>query len=214
MLIAEATILNAQLSNRPVSVVKVGGSLFDLPDLRVRLAEVLQSLTTYNVAIVSGGGAAADIVRRIQPVHGLTDAAAHRMAMQSLAIGEALLCELIDESTRVASMAEARKAWTVGQIVVVDAARFVLAEKAFNEQSLDETWAATSDSIAAWVATLMQAEKIVLLKSCDAANWEEATQHTDACFGHYAQTVPQIEWRNLRRTTKPTPIVPPKLPRE
>ena len=203
---AEATILNPQPTTRPISVVKVGGSLFDLPGLRLRLEEILYSLSSHNVAIVSGGGAAADIVRGMQPVHGLTDSAAHRLAMQSLAVGEALLCEIIHPSTRVASMRKAREAWLEGHIVVIDAARFVLAEKALNQQPLDETWAATSDSIAAWVATVMRAEKIVLLKSRDATCWEEATKHTDPCFEHHARTVPQIQWCNLRLTTEPTPL--------
>ena len=203
---AEATILNPQPSTRPISVVKVGGSLFDLPDLRQRLEQILKSLSSQSVAIVSGGGTAADIVRGMQPVHELTDAAAHRLAMQSLAVGEALLCEIIHPSTRVASMRKAREAWLEGHIAVIDAARFVLAEKAQNEQPLDETWDATSDSIAAWVATVMRAERLILLKSLDAACWEEAAQHTDPCFGHHARTVPQIQWCNLRLTTEPTPL--------
>ena len=44
-------------------VVKVGGSLYDLPDLGPRLRRFLDGLDDPDRLVVPGGGAAADVVR-------------------------------------------------------------------------------------------------------------------------------------------------------
>ena len=187
---------------RPIVVVKVGGSLFGLPDLRSRLAAVVGLRSSHRIGFVSGGGASADVVRQLQPVHDLSDAAAHRVAMQSLSVGESLLLELIDQATSVNSHAEARKAWRNQLIAVFSAARFVQAEHTANPLPLQETWATTSDSIAAWIATVVHAEEIVMLKSAAARTWSQSLEHVDPCFEQHARSVPLVSWGNLRETTE------------
>lgn len=51
-------------------VVKVGGSLFDLPDLGPRLRAWLKTLRTADVLLVPGGGPTADVVRSLDRAHG------------------------------------------------------------------------------------------------------------------------------------------------
>ncbi len=52
-------------------VVKVGGSLFDLPDLGPRLVQFLARLPTREIILVPGGGPIADLIRKFDQLHGL-----------------------------------------------------------------------------------------------------------------------------------------------
>lgn len=198
--------LNTASTKRSIAVVKVGGSLFDLPDLRERLMAVFDQLSTCQIAIVSGGGASANIVRELQPIHGLTDAEAHRVALRSMSVGESLLNELVGCSALAESRTAADQCGHRGRIAIIQAAKFVRTEHAANQSPLEENWSVTSDSIAAWVTVAMQATRLIMLKSVDADSWEQAVRHTDSCFGQHAETVPQVSWCNLRRTTELTEL--------
>ena len=52
-------------------VAKVGGSLFDLPDLRQRLNRWLVAQADTPVLLIPGGGELADAVRNLHRTHGL-----------------------------------------------------------------------------------------------------------------------------------------------
>lgn len=91
---------------QPAVVAKVGGSLYDLPELGERLQRLLLSFSGRRILLVAGGGTSADVVRKLQPVHELSDAAAHRIAMESLRVGERLLCELIPSAILVSSLSD------------------------------------------------------------------------------------------------------------
>ncbi|MFK7819900.1 MAG: hypothetical protein AB8G99_14355, partial [Planctomycetaceae bacterium] len=165
------------------TVIKVGGSLFDLPDLADRLAILLRQLSGERVVFVSGGGAAADTVRELQPVHQLSDAAAHRIAMESLRVGEQLLFELLPN---------ARFLKTADDCSTVAIARSPeLIESAVLNDTLRprEDWSFTSDSIAALIAQIVGAEKLILLKSISAPTREElqSSNKVDAAFLQYAE---------------------------
>ena len=67
-------------------VVKVGGSLFDLPDLGTRLAAWLRQFEESNVLLVPGGGAAADAIRDFDRVHQLGEETSHWLAIQALSL--------------------------------------------------------------------------------------------------------------------------------
>ena len=56
---------------RPLTVVKVGGSLYDLPDLHLRLQPWLSQAKTTDIILVPGGGATADVIRDFDRVHHL-----------------------------------------------------------------------------------------------------------------------------------------------
>ena len=64
-------------------VVKLGGSLFDAPALRQRLAE-LATLPGPARIVVPGGGPFADAVRALQPALAVGDLVAHRMAILAM----------------------------------------------------------------------------------------------------------------------------------
>jgi aspartokinase-like uncharacterized kinase len=72
---------NRANSSGPV-VVKVGGSLFDLPDLGPRLEVWLGARRS--VVLVPGGGPTTDVVRALDRTHRLGEEAAHWLALRSI----------------------------------------------------------------------------------------------------------------------------------
>ena len=69
-----------------MTVVKVGGSLFDHPKLGAGLRAYLESLAPAEVLLVPGGGGVADAVRELDRVHALGGEAAHWLALRSLGV--------------------------------------------------------------------------------------------------------------------------------
>src|SRR5437763_15200228 len=75
-------------------VVKVGGSLYDLPDLGPRLAAWLETLAGPTL-LVPGGGTTADIVRDLDRCHGLGEAISHDLALRALTMNAWFLAALL-----------------------------------------------------------------------------------------------------------------------
>ncbi len=121
-------------------IVKVGGSLFDLPDLRQRLGRFLATLNE-EVIIVPGGGAAADAVRDWDRVHQIGEEASHWLAVKAMDHAGGFLRELTD-------------------VAILNVETFLR-----EHDTLPHTWSVTSDSIAAHVAITMHAASLILLKS-------------------------------------------------
>ncbi len=155
-------------------VLKVGGSLFDHPGLGPGLRAYLDALAPAAVTLVPGGGAVADAVRRLDQVHGLGEEAAHRLALRSMAITAGFVAHLLDtHPPRV-------------RPPVLDAHAFFARDDG-RDGSLPHTWAVTSDSIAARVAAVAGASRLVLLKSVSLppnTPWAEAAERgwVDAHF--------------------------------
>ena len=76
-------------------VVKVGGSLFDWPDLGPRLRQWLAANAPREVILVPGGGPTADVIRTLDRTHGLGDEAAHWLALRAMAVNAELLAALL-----------------------------------------------------------------------------------------------------------------------
>src|SRR4051812_35818845 len=87
-------------------VMKVGGSLFDLPDLRERLHFVLAAFNDANVLLVPGGGAAADTVRALERVHRLGEEAAHWLAIRTMSLHAHFLGELLLDARIVSEISK------------------------------------------------------------------------------------------------------------
>jgi aspartokinase-like uncharacterized kinase len=148
-------------------VVKVGGSLFDLPDLAGRLRRWLAAQSAGDRLLVPGGGPTADVVRLLDDRHGLGEEAAHWLALRALALNAHFLAALLS-----APVVE-EPGPGVG-LAVLDAHAFARADEG-RAGCLPHTWAATSDSVAARVAEVAGAE-LVLLKSVTLSGvpWQEA----------------------------------------
>jgi aspartokinase-like uncharacterized kinase len=138
-------------------VVKVGGSLYDLPDLGRRLRAVLEELGPGGRLVVPGGGPTAAVVRAFDRDHGLGDEAAHWLALRACSLNAHLLLRLLPGARLVRHPAECRG------VAILDALAFVQGDDG-RPGALPHHWGATSDSVAARAAAVAGAE-LVLLKS-------------------------------------------------
>ncbi|MCH8841057.1 MAG: hypothetical protein IH831_10395, partial [Planctomycetes bacterium] len=79
------------MNARQVRVVKVGGSLFELPDLACRLRQWLSRQSSAHHVLLAGGGPLADQVRQWHALRPLEEAAAHWMCVDLLTVSAHLL---------------------------------------------------------------------------------------------------------------------------
>jgi len=187
----------------PVTVYKVGGSLFSLPDLAARLGQIIQRDGDEFPLIVAGGGEAANLVRQWDDRFQLSNDCSHRLALQAMELNEGLLLEILGGSVLVQTRDEATAAWNNRQIPVLNAVNFIDAEENASATSLPATWELTSDSISAWVSERWPADRLVLVKSTELPadlNVTEAAEIglVDECFPEYSANLHKIDWVNLR----------------
>lgn len=207
---------------RPHSIVKIGGSLLDLPDLTIRLAALLEQLDE-PVALLVGGGSAADTVRHWATVFELDESASHWLAVDSLSLTARLVCELLNRDGAVEGRGTASaiivndwraacEAGKNGLIPVLNPRGLLSPVDGEPGIELPESWAATSDSIAAAIAIRWNVPRLVLCKSGDVPTdgllAEQATDSlpVDDWFGQLAPDLAEIQWCNLR--TPPLRCVP------
>jgi 5-(aminomethyl)-3-furanmethanol phosphate kinase len=186
----------------PDIIVKVGGSLYDLPNLGDRLAQWLDELkSTYLVA--PGGGAIVESLRDLDQCHGLGEEASHWLALRLLTVQAHFLASIITKGAVVDDQKSFAKAWDKQQKPILDALAFAFADEA-SEDHLPHCWQATSDSIAARVAKVFGAKEVILLKSVDIAaevTREEAAKlgYVDSLFSSTLGSAIQTRFINFRR---------------
>ncbi len=140
-------------------VVKVGGGLLraeGLDGLRRACGEVLELARTRPVLVVPGGGPFADAVRAVDAEVGLSDAAAHLLALRAMDQLGVLLApmlpgaELLDHLVAPASL---------GLLLAAPALA--------GRPEIPESWEVTSDSLAVLAAGAIGADEAILLKPVD-----------------------------------------------
>jgi aspartokinase-like uncharacterized kinase len=195
------------MTRRSLAVVKVGGSLFDWPELPDRLAAYLEmrklAVRTEYIVLIAGGGPAADWIRSLDQIHRLGDVAAHRLALHALDLTATFLAEVLPESLKVDRLETLEAACQSGSSTIL-APRLALAEierSAVNP--LRASWDVTSDAIAARIAAHLEARSLVLLKSTrlpEGATREDAARLglVDPMLPSVACSISQVEYVNLR----------------
>jgi aspartokinase-like uncharacterized kinase len=159
-----------------LTVVKVGGSLYELPDLRTRLWRWFDALPGEAV-LVPGGGATADAVRDLDRWQQLGEEKAHWLALHALSLNAGFLDALLAPSLLVDGARDCR-GHGPGVVPVLDPQRFVLSDEG-SPDHLPHSWDVTSDSVAARFAVVSGARSLVLLKSVTIPpemSWAEASQ--------------------------------------
>jgi len=195
------------MTRRNLAIVKVGGSLFDWPELPGRLTAYLEArhLTDNNerAVLIAGGGAGVDWIRRLDQIHGLGNVAADKLAVYALDLTAVILAALLPGSTTIDRLEMLEPAGETRAITIM-APRSVLGEiECVGAAPLPATWDVTTDTIAARIAVHLEARTLVLLKSAPLLDC--ATRHDAARLGlvdpmlpSVARLIPHVEYVNLR----------------
>jgi 5-(aminomethyl)-3-furanmethanol phosphate kinase len=152
-------------------LIKVGGSLLDWPELPGRLAALLDAQWGHaaclrdKAVLIAGGGPFADLIRTMDQTHDLGDQKAHRLAIRSLDLTAELLAALLPGFAVVHRPEDLWASRNLGQVPIVAAGRFLEEVDDCGPDPLGASWDVTSDSIAARIAVLLGAKRLVLLKS-------------------------------------------------
>src|SRR5262245_13102447 len=180
----------------PLIVVKVGGSLFNLPDLGLRLQTYFAQFEDARILIVPGGGAVADVVRQWDQTHRLGEEPSHWLALGATALCARFLMLLLPDSRTVDHPGETRS----GFLDVLNPLAFVH----WDERSathLPHRWDVTTDAIAARAAIVGGAWRLILLKSADmpgGMSWRAAAEAdlVDRVFPSLIEGL-QVDWVNF-----------------
>ncbi len=141
-------------------IVKIGGSLNSNPLLPAWL-DLLAQCGGGRVTVVCGGGVFADEVRRAQSHWRLGDLAAHNMAVLAMAQTAYLMHGLSPALQLSRSHADIRRVLQSG-----GTALWLPFEMQRDQADADTNWEVSSDSIALELAQRLNAERLVLVKSC------------------------------------------------
>jgi aspartokinase-like uncharacterized kinase len=141
-------------------VVKIGGSLSHDPLLREWLTQ-LWELGGGRVVIVPGGGDFADKVRQYQSEWRFDDLAAHNMCLLAMTQYAILMQGVLPELMLAANEDRIRRALREGRVAV-----WVPTGLMRDTPDSMTNWDTTSDSLAAWLSTTLNAERLMVVKSC------------------------------------------------
>ncbi|PXW28518.1 amino acid kinase family protein [Paraburkholderia caballeronis] len=141
-------------------VVKIGGSLSHDPSLRLWLTE-LREVGGGRVVIVPGGGDFADRVRQYQSEWQFDDLAAHNMCLLAMTQYGLMMQGVLPDLVIASSEAKVRRALRDGRVAV-----WVPTALMRDTPDAMSNWDTTSDSLAAWLSTMLNAERLMVVKSC------------------------------------------------
>ena len=191
------------MTELPLIVIKIGGSLLDLPDLPQRLVNLIRQQPACRPLFIAGGGTAADCVRDWHRTFALAESASHNLAMRSMSLTARLLEQIVPGGRCVTSASAAFACWTQGEWPILDVHAWWNSCES-HRLGIPESWDVTSDSLAAWLACQWSAEELWLCKSTDDPadlDWQSTSQRglVDAYFPRVARNVKRVRWCNLRR---------------
>lgn len=141
-------------------IVKLGGSLSADPVLPQWL-DLLAQLGGGRVTLVCGGGSFADEVRRLQSHWLFNDLAAHNMAVLAMAQTAYQLNAMNPALHLASSRSDIRRVLHKGQTAL-----WLPFELQREQADAQTNWEVTSDSIALDLARRLNAERLVVVKSC------------------------------------------------
>jgi len=141
-------------------IVKLGGSLCADPVLPQWL-DLLAQLGGGRVTLVCGGGSFADEVRRLQSHWKFNDLAAHNMAVLAMAQTAYQLNAMNPALQLASSRSDIRRVLHKGQTAL-----WLPFELQREQPDAQTNWEVTSDSLALDLARRLNAERLVVVKSC------------------------------------------------
>jgi len=158
------------------AVIKIGGSLAEDPAALSALCNKLGEIAKkYRIVVVPGGGKFADVVREFDQRFVLSPDISHRMALLGMDQFGLLLSQIIPNSCAVYLLNDAKQ---LSEIKVVPI--FLPSRLMFQDDPLEHSWDVTSDSIAAYVASRLNADKVILVTDVDGIFTSDPKKYSDA----------------------------------
>jgi 5-(aminomethyl)-3-furanmethanol phosphate kinase len=193
----------------PTRVIKLGGSLLDWPPWPARFRTWLSEQPPAANVLVVGGGKLADEVRQRDRTEQLDPITAHWLAIDAMAANMAVVRQLLPEAIPADRYEELPELLEPGVLIAFCPRDFLRRiEPHLPGETLPHSWDVTSDSIAARLACLFNADELILLKSVSPpANCGSLAELADAGyldrgFPAHAKRLPKVRLCNLR-TEKP-----------
>lgn len=184
------------------AVLKVGGSLAENPDSLVDLCRELSALAeAHRIAIVPGGGEFADTVRKTDKIYNLSEVVAHKMAVLAMDQYGFFLSDIIPKSHVSNSLREIRKS-AKGTLPIL-----LPSEIIFREDPLKPSWDVTSDTIAAYIAELLEAKKLVIVTNVNGIFSEDPKKALDGELVEELSAVELLNWNKITSVDKTLPKI-------
>jgi aspartokinase-like uncharacterized kinase len=150
------------MRGRGPTVVKLGGSFAFSADLGDWIAAITGCAG--RAVIVPGGGPFADVVRAAQAQMGFDDRAAHRMALLAMEQYGCAIKSLHEALSFADSLDSIRRSLADAHVPV-----WLPTRMALGATEIPHCWDVTSDSLAAWLAGQIGAERLLLIKHMELA---------------------------------------------
>ena len=184
-------------------VIKVGGSLFGDPNIPNRLRQWIDTHDDKQNILIGGGGALVDSIRQWESEGKLNTEEAHWMAIQCMTLTADLLkrwlnVPLIGQPSHIARDPN-------NSVVVMDVHGWLR-----QDSEMPVGWSFTSDSIAAALADRLQAEELILLKSCSPPSGTTKLEtlsdvgYVDRLFCQYGERIDSVGFVDF---LSPTPDI-------
>lgn len=139
--------------------IKLGGSLYNSRYL-VECMEDIRQCSQQNVVIIPGGGPFADQVRLADEKYSIHSPHSHHMAILAMQQFGYLLASICPDFVLANSKEKITQAWNVSKTVIWEPYEMVR-----DQCTLEKTWDVTSDSLAAWLASILGIRNMLLIKS-------------------------------------------------
>jgi 5-(aminomethyl)-3-furanmethanol phosphate kinase len=168
-------------------VIKLGGSLAASGKLQSCLDKIEIAYQGKAVVIVPGGGEFADQVRQVQKQLQFDNRTAHLMAILAMQQMALVMKALSPSFTVAASIAEISNKISQQGIFI-----WSPDVKELDSAEIPSSWDITSDSLSAWLAKILDADELILVKSVTIdADFDVAKlvqqQIVDASFHEFTQ---------------------------
>jgi aspartokinase-like uncharacterized kinase len=143
-----------------LSVIKIGGGLYEVPGALDRVCKaVSEAARGRNVLVIPGGGPFANLVREVDRSAGLSPDVAHWMAILGMDQYAYVLAARIPGAVLVDDPGAIGQALRQESVVVLAPFRWMR-----SADVLPHSWEVTSDSVAAFVAGALDADRLILIK--------------------------------------------------
>ncbi len=192
-----------------VRVIKLGGSLLTMPNLKQKFQKWCRENPHPLTLIIVGGGPVVDAVRQVHQANPLTEGFAHWVCIDLLEhtarvahqlLGNVELFETMDDLQQPFSGSRVNS--TTPIIAIVQVA--ICFAREYPNMGLPESWDVTSDSLAAAFSNMYAAEELVVMKSCDPSHRTSDLESladfgfVDPHFADLAEDIAEVRFVNLK----------------